>query len=118
MRHQKKKVTLDRKSASRNALIAGLAESLILREKITTTKAKAKVVKSFVEKLVTVAKKNTLAGRRTLIRELYTDNAVKKLMEVLGPRYKERKGGYTRLTLVSGQRAGDAAETAIVEFIK
>ena len=118
MRHQKKKITLDRKAASRNALIAGLAESLILREKIRTTKAKARAVKSFTERLVTVAKKNTLAARRDLIVKLYTPNAVKKLMEVLGPRYKDRNGGYTRLTAVSGVRKGDAAETAIVEFIK
>jgi large subunit ribosomal protein L17 len=118
MRHQKKKVTLDRKSASRNALLANLAESLILYEKIITTKAKAKVLKSFAEKLVTVAKKNTLAARRELIRQLYTANSVKKLMEVLGPRYAGKKGGYTRLILVSNTRAGDGAEKAILEFVK
>lgn len=118
MRHQKKKVTLDRKAASRNALIAGLAESLILYEKVMTTKAKAKVVKSFVEKLITVAKKNTLAARRDLIAKLYTQNSVKKLMDVLGPRFAERKGGYCRLTLVSNARVGDGAEKAIVEILK
>lgn len=118
MRHQKKKVTLDRKSASRNALLANLAESLILYEKIMTTKAKAKVLKSFVEKLVTIAKKNTLSARRMLIAKLYTPNAVKKLMEVYGPRYAGKKGGYTRLVLISSVRDGDAAEKAIVEFVK
>ncbi|MCX6782198.1 MAG: 50S ribosomal protein L17 [Candidatus Magasanikbacteria bacterium] len=118
MRHQKKKITLDRKSASRNALLANLAESLILYEKIITTKAKAKALKSFVEKLVTIAKKNTLSARRALIKELYTNNSVKKLMDVLGPRYVGKKGGYTRLILVSDIRTGDGAEKAIVEFVK
>jgi large subunit ribosomal protein L17 len=118
MRHQKKKITLDRKVAPRKALIIGLAESLILHEKIRTTKAKARAVKSYVEKLVTVAKKDTLAARRDLISKLHTDNTVKKMMEVLGPRYKERRGGYTRLTTLSGVRKGDAAEEAVVEFIK
>ena len=118
MRHQKKKVTLDRKSASRNALLANLAESLILYEKVTTTKAKAKVLKSFTEKLITVAKKNTLSARRELIKRLYTENAVKKLMEVLAPRYAGKMGGYARLTLISGSRDGDGAERAMVELIK
>ncbi len=118
MRHQKKKITLDRKSASRNALLANLAESLILHEKIMTTKAKAKALKSFVEKLVTIAKKNNLSARRALIKELYTNNSVKKLMDVFGPRYAEKKGGYTRLILVSDTRVGDGAEKAILEFVK
>lgn len=118
MRHQKKKITLDRKTAGRRALLANLAESLVLYEKIVTTKAKAKALRSYIEKLVSVAKKNTLAGRRTIAKKLYTNNAVKKLMEVIGPRYAERRGGYIRIITVSGERKGDAAEKAVIEFIK
>ncbi|MDD2757899.1 MAG: 50S ribosomal protein L17 [Patescibacteria group bacterium] len=118
MRHQKKKVTLDRQSASRHSLLANLAESLILYEKISTTKAKAKAVRSLVEKMITTARKNTLSARRALIRDLYTQNAVKKLMEVLGPRYAGRQGGYTRLTLASDRRLGDGSETATIELVK
>lgn len=116
MRHLVKKVTLDRKTAPRRALLANLAESLILHEKIKTTKAKAQATRSLVEKLVTKAKKNDLATRRQLQRVLYTKNAIDKLLEVLGPRFAERKGGYTRVTLL-GLRKGDAGEEAMVEFV-
>jgi len=118
MRHLKKKVTLDRKTAGRRSLLANLAESLILYEKINTTKAKAKALRSFVERLVSKSKLNTLAARRSVAKVLYTDNAVKKLMDVIAPRYASRKGGYTRIIGVSGERKGDASEQAIVEFIK
>jgi len=111
-----KKVTLDRLSSGRRALLANLAESLILYEKIKTTKAKAKAVQSYVEKLITVSKKNTLAARRELIKDLYTQNAVKKLMEVLGPRYAERHGGYTRV-IATKTRVGDGAEEAFIELV-
>jgi len=116
MRHQKKKVTLDRKTAGRRSLLANLAESLILYEKIETTKAKAKAVQSVVEKLITKAKKNTLAVRRDIMKVLYTDNAVKKLLEQLGPRYMDRKGGYTRITMIKN-RVGDGAEIVLIEFV-
>lgn len=118
MRHQKKKIALKPKNSTRKAMIVNLAESLILHEKVKTTKTRAKAVKSFLEKLITVAKKNTLAGRRELIKRLYTKNAVRKMMEVIGPRYVDRKGGYTRVTVISGNRVGDASEEAIVELIK
>ena len=117
MRHQKKKVTLDRDTASRRSLIVNLAESLILYEKIKTTKAKAKALRPFVEKLITKAKKQTLAQRRELLSVLYTKAAVKKLMEVLGIRYKERAGGYVRLTALGKIRKGDAGEEVIVELV-
>jgi large subunit ribosomal protein L17 len=116
MRHQKNKVTLDRKTAGRRSLLANLAESLILYEKIKTTKAKAKAVRSFAERLITKSKKQTLAARRELLKTLYTDNAVKKLMENIGPRYKERSGGYTRVVLLKN-RKGDGAEEVIVELV-
>ena len=116
MRHKSKKITLDRAKAGRRALVANLIESLILYEKIKTTKAKARATRSAVEKLITTAKKNTLAARRQIAKTLYTENAVKKLMEVYGPKYKEIKGGYTRI-IVLKNRKGDGAEEAVVEFI-
>ncbi|MSU75340.1 MAG: 50S ribosomal protein L17 [Candidatus Magasanikbacteria bacterium] len=116
MRHQKNKITLDRKSAGRKALLRGLAESLILFEKITTTKAKGRATRSFVERLITKAKQNTLAARRLTLAKIPAKNVVKKLFEVLGPRYAERKGGYTRVTLLN-HRIGDGAEEVLVELI-
>ncbi len=116
MRHRKKKFTLDRKKAPRKAMIKNLAASLILYEKIKTTKAKAKAVRSYTEKLITRGKKNDLAARRHLIRHLPLENAVKKVLEVLSPKYKDRKGGYTRIVKL-GPRQGDGAEIAIIEFV-
>ncbi len=116
MRHQKKKVTLDRKANSRNALLKNLAESLFLYEKITTTKAKAKAIRPVAERLITIAKANTLASRRRLISALTTKNVVSKLMEVIGPRYAERKGGYTRITALPN-RKGDGGEEAVIELV-
>lgn len=116
MRHYKNKVTLDRKTGPRAALLANLVEQLVLYEKITTTKAKARVIRSKAERLITVAKANTLAARRRLASLLYTKNAVKKMMEVIGPRYADRKGGYTRMTVVKN-RVGDGAEEAVIELV-
>lgn len=116
MRHQKNKITLDRKTAGRRALLANLAESLVLFEKISTTKAKAKAVRSFVERLITKAKHGTLADRRNIQAALYTKNATDKLMIKIGPRYKDRQGGYTRITMVKN-RLGDGAEEALVELV-
>lgn len=111
-----KKVTLDRKAAPRKALLMSLATSLILYEKITTTKAKAKATRSLVERLVTKAKGNTLVSRRDLMTFLRSKNAIKKMLEVLGPRYVARQGGYTRIINL-GNRKGDGAETAVIEFV-
>ena len=116
MRHQKKNVILGRKTAARRSLMANLAESLILYEKIKTTKAKAKALRPFVEKLITKAKKNDLTSRRVIIKQLYTDNVVRKLMNELGVRYKDRDGGYTRIVNLD-RRLGDGAEEAIIELV-
>jgi large subunit ribosomal protein L17 len=116
MRHQKKTTILGRKTAARRSLIANLAESFILYEKIRTTKAKAKALQPFVEKLITKAKKQDLASRRAIIKQLYTDNAVRKLMDDLAKRYKDREGGYTRIVNLD-RRLGDGAEEAIIELI-
>ncbi|MBI2037331.1 MAG: 50S ribosomal protein L17 [Candidatus Magasanikbacteria bacterium] len=116
MRHKKNKITLDRKTAARRSLLANLAESLVLYEKIKTTKAKAKATRSLVERLITKAKSQSLTARRELMKVLYTDNAIKKIMEVLAPRYKDRNGGYTRVILFKN-RKGDGAEEVIVELV-
>ncbi len=116
MRHRKKGKVLDRKAGPRKALLRGLAVSLILYEKMQTTKAKAKTVKPIVEKLITHGKANTLAARRYLIKYLYKEAAVRKVMEELGPRYKDRKGGYTRILNI-GRRQGDGAEIVQIELV-
>ena len=116
MRHQKKGRKLGRKIGPRTALIKGLADSLVLYEKIKTTQAKAKSLRPYIEKLITVAGKNNLTTRRRLISKLKTQNAVKKMLEVYGPRYKQRKGGYTRIVKI-GPRKGDGAEMVQIEFV-
>lgn len=116
MRHRHATKTLDRKVGPRLALVKNLAGSLILYEKIKTTDARARVVRTYVEKLVTLGKVPSLANRRLLLKRLPTENAVKKVLEVLGPRYVERKGGYTRLTKL-GSRLGDRAKVVLVEFV-
>lgn len=116
MRHRKKGKILDRKKESREALLRSLATSIIIYEKVKTTKAKAKAVRPFVEKLVTTAKKNDLTARRKLLQVLYHKKAVNKALEVIGPRYKDRQGGYTRIIKLDN-RQGDNAEMAQIEFV-
>lgn len=116
MRHQKNKLTLDRKTAGRRSLLANLAESLVMYEKTVTTKAKAKAVRSLVERLITKAKHGTLADRRNILTVLYSKSAADKLMTKIGPRYKDRQGGYTRVTVIRN-RVGDGAEEALVELV-
>ena len=116
MRHQKKpKRLLPNKRAARSNL-QNLAVSLVLYEKITTTKSRAKSLKSIADRLITTAKLQNLAGRRKLHAYLPKVGAVRKLMEELGPRYSERAGGYTRIRN-NGVRKGDGAQTAIIEFV-
>lgn len=116
MRHRNKIKILDREKAARTALLRGLATSLVLYEKINTTKAKAKTVKPLVEKYITVGKVNTLHTRRELLKFFYINNAVKKILEHLSPRYKDRHGGYLRIINL-GPRKGDGAEMAQIEFV-
>lgn len=117
MRHGKKRKILSRDASGRKALIRSLATSLVLYEKIKTTEAKAKYVRPYVEKLVTVGKKGDLHARRELLKKLYTESAIKKVLEVLSPRYKERKGGYLRIVKLAIRR-GDAAKVVKIEFVK
>lgn len=116
MRHQKKGKILDRKIGPRKALLRNLATSLIIYEKIKTTKAKAKTLRPLAEKLITTAKVNNLASRRRLISVLYHPKAVKKALAVLGPRYQAKKGGCLRIINL-GRRAGDGAEICQIEFV-
>lgn len=116
MRHRKSGKILDRKVGPRRALIKNLAQSLVLYEKIKTTNAKARVTRSYVERLVTIAKNPNLSNRRLLIKRLPTEGAVRKLLEVLGPRYVKRAGGYTRITKLAS-RQGDRAAMVQIEFI-
>jgi large subunit ribosomal protein L17 len=116
MRHRKKNRTLGRVKRKREALLRNLADSLVLHGRIETTLAKAKELRTFVEPLITKAKNGTIADRRSLIKVLYTDMSVDKLIKEYGPKYKERPGGYTRITKL-GPRKNDAAEMAVIEFV-
>ncbi len=97
-------------------MLRNLASSILIYEKVKTTEAKAKAVKPFVEKLITVAKKGDLTARRKLIETLPQKMAIKKSMEVLGERYKDRAGGYTRIIKL-GNREGDGASVVQIELV-
>lgn len=116
MRHRKNKVTLDRKAAPRNALLKNLACQVILYEKIKTTEAKAKAIKPIIEKLITRSKTNNLSNRRVILTRLPIKKATRKLFEVLGPRYAERKGGYLRIIKLPA-RVGDGAAIVQIELV-
>jgi large subunit ribosomal protein L17 len=116
MRHQKKGRKFGRKRDQRKALLKTLAANLILKEKITTTEAKAKEVRPFVEKLITKSKNNNLATVRYLARYLPA-KVLKKIIVEIGPRYQTRAGGYTRITKL-GPRQIDGAKMAIIELVK
>ena len=116
MRHKKKTVKLGREKAPRKALLSNLAVSLIVYEKIETTEAKAKAVRPIVERLVTKGKSKTLHAKRELDKVLPEKKAVKKILEVLGPRYKDRPGGYTRIIKLR-ERKGDGAPVVQIEFV-
>lgn len=116
MRHRKKGTILGREKAPREALLRNLAASVILYEKVKTTQAKAKAVKSLVEKAITSGKSPTIASRRKLMSFFYTEHPVKKIFEVLGPRYQNRAGGYTRIVKI-GARKNDGAEMVQIELV-
>jgi large subunit ribosomal protein L17 len=116
MRHGKVHRKLGKKPSHRKAMFANMCASLIKHEQIVTTLPKAKELRPVVEKLITLAKKGGLAARRQAISEIRDVTQVKKLFDVLGPRYKERKGGYTRI-MKAGFRYGDNAANAVIEFV-
>ena len=116
MRHAKTGRRLNRTAAHRKALFANMAASLIEHEQIVTTLPKAKEIRPIVERLVTLGKRGDLHARRQAIAQIKDVALVKKLFDVLGPRYKERNGGYTRV-LKAGFRYGDNAAMAVIEFV-
>ncbi len=116
MRKRKKGRKLNKEKDQRKALLKSLAANLILKEKIRTSQAKAKELASFVEKKITIAKKNTLHSRRRLA-EIFPEKTVKKIVDEIAPRYKGRRGGYTRIIKL-GRRQPDGAKMSIIELIK
>ncbi len=116
MRHGKTGRKLNRTASHRKAMFANMAASLIKHEQIATTLPKAKDLRPIVEKLVTLAKRGDLHARRQAIAQLRDLGMVRKLFETIGPRYKERAGGYTRV-LKAGFRHGDSAPLAVIEFV-
>ena len=116
MRHKVGGRKLQRTSAHRIALFRNMSAALIKHEQITTTVAKAKELRPYVEKLVTLAKRGGLANRRLAMARLGDDTQLKKLFDTLAERYAGRPGGYTRI-IKAGYRASDAAAMAIIEFV-
>jgi len=117
MRHHDKNRKFGRETKTRRALMRSLAHNLILEGKIITTEAKAKSLRPYVERMVTHAKTDTVANRRLITARLGNDaQATTKLFTDIGPRYKERAGGYLRIVRV-GQRAGDGAIQAFIGFV-
>ena len=116
MRHGKVYRKLNRTAEHRRAMFANMAAALIKHEQIVTTLPKAKDLRPIVEKLVTLAKRGDLHARRQATAELRDPPMVKKLFDVLGPRYASRNGGYTRV-LKAGYRHGDSAPVGVIEFV-
>jgi large subunit ribosomal protein L17 len=116
MRHGNGYKKLNRTASHRLAMFANMANSLIIHEQIKTTLVKAKELRGIVDKLITLGKKGTLADRRLAFARLRDEAAVAKLFAALATRYKERKGGYTRV-IKAGFRYGDAADMAIIELV-
>ena len=117
MRHRLSGRKLNRTKSHRRALFANMAVALITHEQIKTTLPKAKDLRSVVEKMITLGKRGDLHARRQAVATLRDEAAVKKLFDVLGPRYAERNGGYTRV-LKAGFRYGDAAPMAFIELVE
>jgi large subunit ribosomal protein L17 len=116
MYHGRAKRRFNRTHEHRKAMFANMSQALIKHEQIVTTLQKAKDLRPVVEKLVTLGKRGDLHARRQAIAELKDVQLVKKLFDVLGPRYKDRHGGYTRV-LKAGFRYGDNAALAVIEFV-
>jgi large subunit ribosomal protein L17 len=116
MRHNISGRKLNRTSSHRKAMFSNMVNALIKHEQITTTLPKAKEIRPIIEKMVTLSRKNDLHSRRQAISKLQDNDMVKKLFEVLGPRYAERTGGYTRI-IKAGFRYGDSAPMAVIEFV-
>ena len=117
MRHGKVHRKFNRTAEHRRAMFANMAAALIKHEQIVTTLPKAKDLRPVVEKLITLGKRGDLHARRQAVAKIRDIAMVKKLFDVLGPRYKDRNGGYTRV-LKAGFRHGDSAPVAVIEFVE
>tara|TARA_B100000959_G_scaffold7827_1_gene7897 strand:- start:554 stop:988 length:435 start_codon:yes stop_codon:yes gene_type:complete len=116
MKHNIKHRKLNRTSSHRKALLMNMSNALIKHEQITTTLPKAKELRPFIEKVVTLGKKGNLSARRKAMSILQDEKMTKKIFEILADRYSKRSGGYTRIVKL-GNRYGDNAPTAVIEFI-
>ena len=117
MKHNIKNKKLNKTSSHRKAMFMNMSNALIKHEQITTTLAKAKELRRFVEKIITLGKKGDLQSRRKTISTLQDHKMTKKVFDVLATRYKNRDGGYTRIIKL-GNRYGDNAPTAVIEFVE
>ena len=116
MRHRKTVAKLNRTASHRKATLSSLATELFIHKKIRTTKTKAKAARPVVERLITFAKKGTIAARRQVLRTVRDKQVVKELFNDIAPVYESRNGGYTRIIKL-GQRLGDGAELAYLELV-
>src|SRR5580700_12026016 len=116
MRHRNAGYKLGRNTSHRRALLRNLVTSIILEDRVETTVAKAKAVRPHVEKMITLGKKGDLHARRQALAFLRTDDAVKRLFDVVAPRYGDRNGGYLRI-IRTGFQQGDGAEKAFIELL-
>ncbi len=117
MRHANSNRKFGREASVRRGFIRSLAVAILTHEKITTTEARAKELRPYIEKLVTKASDNTLTARRTISARLGNQESLaNKLVDVIAPRYENRDGGYLRITKLP-QRGGDAAKMAVIEFV-
>lgn len=116
MRHRKKGRPLSRTASHRSAVLRNLATSLFRHERIETTTAKAKELRPYAERLISLAKRGDLHARRLAARKIADREVLGRLFDELGPRYAERPGGYTRVLKV-GRRRGDAAEMSLIELV-
>ena len=116
MRHRRAGRKLNRTASHRRALFANMSAALIKHEQVVTTLPKAKELRRFTDRLITLAKRGNLHSRRLAVARVRDEVMVKKLFDILGPRYKERSGGYTRV-LKAGYRYGDSAPMAVIEFV-
>lgn len=117
MRHGKKGKKFNRKTGRRRSFLRNLANDLIRSGKVETTETRAKAIRPVVERLITIAKKGTLASRRLAVSRIQNPRVVKKLFEEIAPKYAERKGGYLRITRLDKPRKRDGVATSRIEFI-
>jgi large subunit ribosomal protein L17 len=116
MRHRNAGFKLGRNTSHRRALLRNLVTSIIIEDRVETTIAKAKAVRPLVEKMITLGKKGDLHSRRQALSFLMTDDSVKRLFEIVAPRYGDRQGGYLRI-VKTGFQKGDGAEKAFIELL-